>query len=80
VAPQTKSNPNNTANSKFNVAQQSLFRILGEYNEYLQQLNSQYGSRNLIPAANKPAVNNRIENYQRRIREANRIFGLYSPY
>lgn len=80
VVPQVKSNPNNTANSKFNVAQHSLFKILGEYNEYLQQLNSQYGSINLIPAANKPAVNKRVENYQRRIKEANRIFGLYSPY
>ena len=80
VTPQVPANPNNNANSHFNVAQQRLFRLMQEYNNYLNELYRRYGGGNMIPNANRQAINNRIANYQRRIRLANQSFGNSNPF
>ena len=72
---QVPANPNNTANSHFNVTHRRLLRLMTEYHNYLAELYRRYGRPNLIPNANRQAIYNRVLNYERRIREANQAFG-----
>ena len=80
VAPQVPSNPNNNANSHFNVAQRRLQRVMVEYNDFMNQLYDVYMRGIVLSPANHQAVTNRIANYQRRIAEESQRFAMTAPF
>ena len=79
--PQVPANPTNTANSHLNVARRRLVRIQREFQQYINNLERQYGTANMIPNnTTRRQIANRVANYQQRIANAIQAIGAANPY